>query len=838
MKKIVRRIVSLIGPLAPGSRKRKLRHPLLSDSMVESIRAIFDAKWYGTQYPHVIRAHHDPFKHFIWHGIKEGLAPNAFFLTPWYLDKYRDVAATDMPPIIHYLKHGAVEGRDPHPDFDAAWYVSQHPKAKNNPLLYHMKFGRQKGWHTRKSFTIEGYLPVCASLPTPPEGLVTDIIVPVYRGLAETRRCLESVLADSRRPAGRIIVIDDCSPELELSQWLDELAASDSIHLLRNDTNLGFVRSVNRGMLEAGRNDVVLLNSDTQVPEGWLSRLAGHAWSGKRTGTVTPFSNNATICSYPTAQGAPLPEGYDLQRLDDAFRQANPGRSIPIPTAVGFCMYIRRDCLDEVGLFDAKAFGRGYGEENDFCMRASARGWEHLHACDTYVFHEGEVSFGRNTSLLDQARNVLLARYPDYPRLINRYLHADPAAPSRFAASAMLLRQSGLPVILFITHGMGGGTERHIQDLIKSLKGKAECLILRPNVWGCDLFFPGIPGLSSLSFAANYLSELAPYLRACTVRRIHIHHQVGYDDILHDLVRESGLPFDLTIHDYYPVCPQINLISSVTDRYCGEPDASICNICIAQSPVHGATDIASWRLRHRWMFENAERVLCPTHDTMVRLKRMGMSGAMMVVPHEPVQDLQWPDVVQSMADGQTMRVAILGTLVAHKGIDAVQNTVLAAGDHKLEFILIGSSEPMLTMPEGSAYSETGFYRDGDLQKLIQQQKPHVIWFPVLCPETYSYTLSAAIMSGLPIIASNLGAFPERLAQYPKSILVPPTVNAETWLTTFALARGMMQKNETIAVPAPHHEDVPFYPQTYLAPINMQQDPYNKTTPAQPESEPE
>ncbi|MGE4373292.1 MAG: glycosyltransferase [Xanthobacter sp.] len=819
MKKVVqRRISSLIRAIVPGARKKKLRHPMLSVNMVDRIREVFDPDWYGVHYPHVIRANHDPFKHFIWHGLQEGLAPNAFFLSSWYLDRYADVSAAGLPPIIHYLKHGAEEGRDPHPDFDAAWYVARHPDAEPNPLLYHMRKGIRHGWPTCPPFIIEDYLPAGGAAPTPPEHLAVDIIVPVYKGLDETRRCLFSVLADSERLAGRIIVIDDCSPEPELSRWLDRLAAEGAIHLLRNASNLGFVRSVNRGMEEAGSHDVVLLNSDTQVPRGWLRRLAAQAWAGERVGTITPFSNNATICSYPSGQGGPLPAGFTLEQLDQAFAHANAGRFVTLPTGIGFCMYIRRDCLDEVGLFDVEAFGHGYGEENEFCMRARALKWEHRLACDTYVFHEGEVSFGRNSPLRDNARAVLYKRFPEYPRLVSRHAQADPAASTRFAASAMLLRQSKLPVILLITHGLGGGTERHVQDLVTTLKGKAECLILRPNEWGCDLSFPGLPGLSSLRFATRRLDELVAYLRSCGVRRLHIHHQLGFGGLLHDLVRKLGLPFDLTIHDYYPVCPQINLISSLSGTYCGEPNAEACNACIAANPVHGATDIISWRLHLRWIFDEAERILCPSRDVMLRLQRMGIEGHMMVVPHQPVTDWRWPDTTEPLLVGQPLRIAILGTLVAHKGMAAVHNTALAAMGLPFEFVLIGASEPAMELPEGCAYQETGSYKESELQALIRQHAPHVIWFPAMCPETYSYTLTIAIETGLPIIASNLGAFPERLAQHPKSLLVSPSESAVTWIFAFRQIREVMLTHAPAPRPLPRPTVETFYPEKYLDPL--------------------
>ena len=193
-------------------------------------------------------------------------------------------------------------------------------------------------------------------------------------------------------------MVDDHSPEPKLSAWLDGLAAKGRIELLRNRRNQGFVASVNIGIEAAGTHDVVLLNSDTEVPHGWLRRLAGHAYATPRVASVSPFSNNATICGYPCITGGPPAFGLGVAELDAACQTANAGRSVALPTTVGFCMYIRRAALAEIGLFDAETFGRGYGEENDFCLRASARGWRHLLACDTFVYHEGSVSFGANAS--------------------------------------------------------------------------------------------------------------------------------------------------------------------------------------------------------------------------------------------------------------------------------------------------------------------------------------------------------------------------------------------------------------------------------------------------------
>jgi GT2 family glycosyltransferase len=126
---------------------------------------------------------------------------------------------------------------------------------------------------------------------------------------------------------------------------------------------------------------------------GWRG-CAIAAYLDRRIGTVTPFSNNATICSYPRfCADNPLPGDWSVAALDALFSRCNRGELADIPTAVGFCMYIRRDCLNEVGGFDERHFGKGYGEENDFSMRAKALGWRHALSADVFVYHAGSVSF-------------------------------------------------------------------------------------------------------------------------------------------------------------------------------------------------------------------------------------------------------------------------------------------------------------------------------------------------------------------------------------------------------------------------------------------------------------
>ena len=272
-----------------------------------------------------------------------------------------------------------------------------------------------------------------------------DLIIPVYGALEATRRCLDSVLAWPQRQAFTVIVVEDASPQPEMRPWLESLARERRILLLINERNRGFVHSVNRGMAEHPERDVLLLNSDTEVANDWLDRLHRAASRNPRTGTVTPFSNQATICSYPYEgwEGG-LPGPLGLAALDRLFARCLDGQSLEIPTAVGFCLYLRRACLNEVGPFDEETFGRGYGEENDFCLRAAARGWHHLLACDTFVFHAGATSFGgERASRTQAAQERLLARHPQYDRLVQAFIQRDPVAAARTTIDRARLRLGG-----------------------------------------------------------------------------------------------------------------------------------------------------------------------------------------------------------------------------------------------------------------------------------------------------------------------------------------------------------------------------------------------------------
>ena len=771
-----------------------------------TFRLLCDPDWYLRRYPDVGATGFDPVHHYLHYGLTEGRDPNPFFAGAWYLAHYPDAGASGIHPLLFYLRTGAPRGDNPHPRFDTAWYVARHPDAADNPLMFHLRVGHRRGFATEPVFDAAAFLPSTGTSPTPPSGLVVDIVIPVYRGLAETRRCLDSVLADPDRPTGRVIVVDDATPEPALAAWLDRLRADGRILLLRQPRNQGFVAAANRGMATAAPHDVVLLNSDTEVASGWLSRLAGHAYAGARIASVSPFSNNATICGYPALSGGPPLFGLDTATLDAACRTVNAGRAVTVPTTVGFCMYLRRAALDAVGAFDAETFGRGYGEENDFCLRAAAAGWEHRLACDVFVYHEGAVSFGTDPEPVRRAQDILAQRWPRYAIAVAHHVARDPADPARFAVTAALLRASGRPVIALFSHELGGGVARHIDEQIARAGTDAHFLLLRPHPRGTALSFPTLPDHPPAVVPEEGAAALTVLLRAAGVTRAQVHHAMGFDIDPATLLRGLGVPFDTTIHDYYPLCPQVNLLPLPHGAYCAEPGPATCNACIAARPSHGARDITAWRQAHTWLFHEAEHVFCPSQDALDRLARHGLAARAVLVPHETSAPV--PLRPRRPRAGAPLHVAVLGVLAPQKGAALVSELAAAADPAQLRLTLIGAPETNLTGPGAAHIAVTGAYQDAALPALIARVRPHAIWFPAPWPETWSYTLSAALAAGLPIVASAIGAFPERLAGRELTWLVPPAAPAARWLAVFAELRTALSGGPAPTPPAPRVALIP------------------------------
>lgn len=259
------------------------------------------------------------------------------------------------------------------------------------------------------------------------------VVVPVYGDWESLEQCIESLklYTDKKHT---VMFVNDCGPEVEeletkIKKSIKGLA---NFKYYRNSQNLGFVRTCNRAALELddSDNDILLLNSDTKVTEGYLEELVDVLYISEKHGAVCPRSSNATIASVPYKFAYPR-EDRDPDYAYEVYESIKPllPRYTVAPVAVGFCILIRRTLIKNFGLFD-EIYGLGYSEENDFCLRINKYGYSSILAHQAFVYHLESKSFTseKKRLLVENNEAKMIQRYPYYKQVVERYLdeYIDP----------------------------------------------------------------------------------------------------------------------------------------------------------------------------------------------------------------------------------------------------------------------------------------------------------------------------------------------------------------------------------------------------------------------------
>ncbi len=653
---------------------------------------------------------------------------------------------------------------------------------------------------------------------------LADVVVPAYRGLRETLDCLDSVL--EALPAGaRLHVVDDCSPEPELSAALERLAARGRIRLIRNRRNLGFPGSANAGLRACAGRDAVLLNSDTLVAPGWLEGLRAAAHSAPDVGSATALSNDATIFSHPEPDAAaPMPDRAGTAALMRLAAEANGAEAVEVPTGHGFCLYLRRDCLQDVGLLREDVFAQGYGEENDWCLRARQLGWRHVAATGVYVAHAGSTSFGGARAALS-ARNLRLLNrlHPGYDALIAAHVAADPLRAARRrldAARWAAARRPGGRSVLLVTHAGGGGVERVVAERCAAIAAEGlRPIVLRPGAaWpagtddaqldeaGPDEAGQGAPtpppeatdaasdaggvcvvggppppgrldgerggGFPALRYRLP--AELPALLRLLEGDRpvgAELHHLLGHDAATLSLCAALRLPVDHYVHDYASFCQRLQLLGPER-RYCGEPDVAGCEGCIAEqgSNLEERITVPALLERSAHALGAARRVVAPSADAASRLARHFPHVRPLVRPWE--DDAALPPWRRPQPGAR--HVLVLGGIGPEKGFDVLLACVRDAGARglPLRFTVLGATmDDERLMAAGPAFVSAAF-EEAEAQDLIRAQAADLAFLPSIWPETWCFALGHLWRAGLGVAAFDLGAQAERMRATGRGWLLP------------------------------------------------------------------
>jgi len=608
-----------------------------------------------------------------------------------------------------------------------------------------------------------------------------NVIIPVYRDISITKGCIESVLNAKSNISFHIVIINDKSPDIEMQNMLNSYKDNPIISILENEQNLGFVKTVNKGM-KYSLNDVILLNSDTIVTDHWIDKLYDVASSDKTIATVTPMSNSATILSYPkTLRDNELPLGFSPQKLNLLFEKLHSAKVVDLPTAHGFCMYIKRVVLEEIGYFDEEKYGKGYGEENDFSMRALSMGWRNVATCDTFIAHIGSVSFSSDKEALAKHNLEILTKdYPEYSAMVRRFIAKDPLREIRRAVSKEILKSLSTKYMLFISHALGGGTQKAMKDLASLLKKESISVLTLKKEEGLYTV-----SMYENDFLLEYKKEewttLLEDLKTLNIFHIHFHHLLGMDWEVTKIPEFLNVPYDFTIHDYLSICPRINLVDE-NKVYCGEPEISICEECIQKNGVHPGVEelfvqsgktISEWRNEFNMFLSGARSIFVPNEDVAMRMQSYFKALHFTIKPH-PEKRIRIKMLHRQREEQTVLNVAIIGAISDIKGYSKLKELVKDAQKRSLpiRYVVIGYTQNDAYFDAYSNIVITGKYVENELSQYVEKYKCTLALFLSVCPETYSYTLSESLSLGLFPVSFDIGAIASRLRAYQIGKILP------------------------------------------------------------------
>lgn len=633
-----------------------------------------------------------------------------------------------------------------------------------------------------------------------PERLSTetvDIIVPIYNGYQFLDKLLTSI--EKTKLNYRLILINDKSPDERIEDFLKKYASGkEYVILLENEENLGFVKTVNKGF-EISENHVALVNTDVELPEQWLERLMLPIFENAKIASTTPYTTCGTICSFPDmGKDNKLFLGLNVQEIDDEFIKIPP-KYTEMPTGVGFCMGINKNALHDIGKFDAESFGKGYGEENDWCQRAIDKGYKNVQVENLYVFHNHGGSFLSEDKkrFLEEHEKILLKKHPYYNRDVAKYFTLDPNREIREFVKLNLLRKcKELKTILAFDHNLGGGAAKYLvgkKDYY--VKAGRAFVILRFDFnkeFYIINFYSQECNLKLHIKKRSDWVEVAEYLG---VSEIWVNELVTYPDLylmlkeIKEFSFNHSVPIKMLIHDYFSVCPTINLLN-YRERYCGVPECKECNECLKKVKSLQSLDYESmekWRKEWGEFIRSCHEVVVFSEDSKNIVERaFGPLENILVIPHR-IDYL--PKLEKKYKITKTLNIGLLGVLTKHKGRSLVAQMVQIIEREKLNvrIILIGSSSKVI---KSDVFKQTGAYTRDSIPRLILENDIDVFLIPSIWPETFSYTTEEIMTIGLPVMCFNIGAPAERVKRYEKGIIIPE-ISAEAVVKT-------IRENEVIA----------------------------------------
>lgn len=769
-------------------------------SLEEDIRLLsetplFDKKFYNEKYKDVSNREMDPIRHYAKYGFSEGRWPNAFFDPKFYRDHYLNGNKT-ANPLIHYITSGSTTTFKTSALFDGEFYLRIYPdvaKSGMNPLVHFLLFGIHEGRISTESKiaannSFSSTTPNCTNIKT-------AVIIPVYNAHDEVLDCINSVLEHTTLgKENTLIIVNDGSPDKRIKPSLAKYKSIPGVKIYNNFKNIGYTRNVNKGIKLAGDSDVVLLNSDTIVSPHWLRNMKVAAYSSENIGTVTALSNNAGAFSVPKSGTNDLPVAHNVAMTARLIGKVASESYIEVPTGNGFCFYIKRKLINDIGIFDYDKFPRGYGEENDFCMRAVDSGWANIVDHHTYVYHVRSASFKQEKEvLIEKGIETVKREHPEYSGAIKAIGKSERFKKVREEVSAVFKAsnpesQVVKPKIMYVISTRTGGTPQTNKDLMEGVSDIYDTYAMASNRYEIEVFkvvnseyklLETISLPDPIKYATHrsafYDETVKAILFKYKIDLLHIRHLAWHGLGLISAAKSINIPVVNSFHDFYTICPSVNLIDN-------EGNLSLSGLQNdGPNPLWNDETVTSYspETSRRWK-ERFQSVLsdCDAFVTTCQSAKDTLLSALPklqvrkndfhVISHGRDFD-RFEQLALEIGNQEPIKILVPGNISLSKGKELIKAVKALDSNNEIEFHVLGNCDEDL-LPY---IIDHGKYQRSEFTDKVSHIGAHIAGIFSIWPETYCHTLTESWACGIPVIGVAYGAVEERINRHGGGWLVTP-----------------------------------------------------------------
>lgn len=605
------------------------------------------------------------------------------------------------------------------------------------------------------------------------------IVIPIFNGLEMSKKCIESALESE--PHAEIYAIDDCSTDDLIPVMLEKIREQNPTRFKweRNATNTGFVKNANKGLAYAKGRHVVLLNSDTVCTSNFASIMCQAFSTNLKIASVTPMTNAGEIANTPNIfeEVPQLDNDFAISAADllsklTSLRNVNTWPEIP--TGVGFSMAINGNHISEIGFFD-EIFSPGYGEENDWSIRAKKLGYRNLLCPIAYVHHNHGSSFGnRKQALVKRNLEILNEKYPSYANEIRIFQANDPLHYFRHWIFLFTIANTKkFDVRVIVDHFTGGGATATLMNEIQTQINTLQIVVHKINPK--DVEFKILFGsMKSIDYRGNYL-DFFKFIELMKPSKSLVNSTPFVSEnpknIFFDFIKQltgSISSVEMRIHDYHSLCPSYNLIDNY-GNYCDLPEKRICDNCLKSNnlaqPINNL-DITEWRSSWSEIIKNVDQVTGYSSESLQRFLRIyPVSQENLFQARHSVIDHSKSLKRIMQIDPSNLRIATVGNLNHAKGSTEVINLAKAIKGMNKDHLILHFGEISGGTPDSLPISGIGRYRDSrDLVLKLIQHAPDIIFIPSIWPETFNLVSEELKNSEVPILMFRMGAPFERFSE--------------------------------------------------------------------------